>query len=75
MIGIFSSSTPQQLKKKTNKNTNTHLCFNVIVRRLTMDLYNDSLFLVPVIFYTLIPQFIYLLIWSFKVAFLWDWSL
>ena len=41
-----------------------------------MDLYNDSLFfLVPVIFYTLIPRFIYLLIWSFKVAFQWDWSL
>lgn len=47
MIGTFSSSTPQQLKKKTNKNTNTHLCFNVIVRRLTMDLYNDSLFFSP----------------------------
>lgn len=48
MIGIFSSSTPQQLKKKTNKNTNTHLCFtSVIVRRITMDLYNDSLFFSP----------------------------
>jgi hypothetical protein len=38
---------PSAIKKKKNKNTNTHLCFTVIVRRITMDLYNDSLFFSP----------------------------
>ena len=38
---------PSAIKKTKNKNTNTHFCFTVIVRRITMDLYNDSLFFSP----------------------------